>query len=317
LPTDNIAYLDLTGLRPLLVMIDKAMVPEQLAIKAMENVTMVGSDSPADLLLTNDPQTVADSVKVIWRNGSLPKELAQLMEIKKDAGSQVVSWNRADALLGHLTLGDIIVLDQPTIKENVRELDFESLGYRILIHGTKGPLLLAKQYDDHWEYVLTVDASRTTLPYRVAFPVMMSNLVRIAMQQAGLQEVQAHHTGVFPAQQVVGEKQYTWQDPNGDHQSVTSNVQGQLVGLACPQAGQYALRNGSDVLMTLGASLLDARESSLAGVEQLQFRELSVNAAAKPLSLDRSFWPKVLWVALALLLFEWWYFHRPRRLPAH
>ncbi len=313
--SDNLAYLDLTGLRPLVVNIDKQMVPEQLAIKAMDQVRVVGSDSPADLLITNESDSVVDGVKVIWRNGGLPQELTQLMEVKPDAGSQVVSWNRADPLLGHISFNDIIVLDQPTTKEDIRELDFESLGYRILMHGSKGPLLLSKQYDSHMEYILTVDAARTTLPYRVAFPVMLSNLVRQAMQQAGLQEVQAYHTGVFPPIDVIGEKAYNWEYPNGSTQKVTSSVKGKLIGLSCPVSGQYLLSDASQPVLSMGASLLDARESSLIGVEQLQFRELSVTAAAKPLAMDRSFWPTMLWLALAVLLFEWWYFHRPRHLP--
>lgn len=310
--SDNLAYVDLTGLRPLVVKVDKQMVPEELAIKAMDQVRMVSGDSPADLLLTNDPEAVADSVKVIWRNGALPKDLTQLMDVQKEAGSQVVSWNRADPLLGHLSFNDIIVLDQPTTKEDVRELDFESLGYRILIHGSKGPLLLSKQYESHVEYILTVDASRTTLPYRVAFPVLLSNLVRTAMQQAGLLEIQAHHTGVFPPVNVVGEKNYEWTYPDNRSQQVTSSIKGQLIGLACPLSGQYTLYDGSSAVLAMGASLLDAGESSLAGVEQLQFRELSVNAADKPIAMDRSFWSTMLWIALAVLVFEWWYFHRPR-----
>ena len=311
--SDNVAYVDLPGLRPLAVNIDKPMVPEQLAIKAMDNVMLVSVNSPADLYLTNEPDAVVDNVKVIWRNGALPQELTQLMDIKKDAGSDVVSWNRADPLLGHITLNDIIVLDQPTLKENVRELDFESLGYRILIHGSKGPLLLTKQYDSHVEYILTVDAARTTLPYRVAFPVILSNLVRQAMHHAGLQEVQAHHTGVFPPMEVIGEKSYTWQYPSGQTQRVTSNVRGKLIGLACPSTGEYSLKDGGDTVLSLGASLLNSDESSLQSVEQLQFRELSITAAAKPIAMDRSFWPTLLWIALAILIFEWWYFHRQRQ----
>ncbi|MBL4702510.1 MAG: hypothetical protein JKX85_14775, partial [Phycisphaeraceae bacterium] len=312
--TDNIAYLDLTELRPLLVMIDPKLIPEQLAIKAMEQVILVNESSPADLLLTNDPQAVADSVKVIWRNGALPNELKPLMQVEKDAGTTIVSWNRADPILGHLSLNDIIILDQPIFKKDVRELDFESLGYRILIHGSKGPLLLSKQYDSHMEYILAVDSARTTLPYRVAFPVMLSNLVNITMQRAGLQEIPAHQTGVFPPVSVIGEKQYQWQDPNGKTLEATSNIQGKLIGLACPHTGQYKLRKGGKVVRTLGASLLNSYESSLTSVEQLQFRELTITAASKPLALDRSFWPTVLWLALLILLFEWWYFNRPKRL---
>lgn len=311
---DNIAYLNLTGLHPLRVQIDKALVPEQLAIKAMDQVQLITDDSPTDLLLTDESDTTAEQVKIIWRNGALPEELTKLMTVTKDAGSKIVSWNRADPLLGHLSLSDIIVLDQPQMNENVRELDFESLGYRILIHSTQGPLLLSKQYDDRLEYVLTVDAARTTLPYRVAFPVLLRNLVAQAMHKTGLQEVLSHQTGVFKPIQVARDKKYRWITPNKKRQNVTSNPQGQLIGLSCPLTGQYALHDGSETILTMGASLLSGRESSLQSVENLQFRELTVTAADKPLELDRSFWPTVLWFALAVLLFEWWYFNRPKRL---
>jgi len=57
-------------------------------------------------------------------------------------------------------------------------------------------------------------------------------------------------------------------------------------------------------------SLLTVTETSLATVEQLQFRESSVAASATMLKSDHPLWGVFAAIGFALLLVEWWYFQR-------
>jgi hypothetical protein len=61
---------------------------------------------------------------------------------------------------------------------------------------------------------------------------------------------------------------------------------------------------------SLGVSLLTVTETSLATVDQLQFREMSVAAAGEMLKTDHPLWPALAAAGFMLLLVEWWYFQR-------
>ena len=63
-------------------------------------------------------------------------------------------------------------------------------------------------------------------------------------------------------------------------------------------------------MASLGASLLTVTETSLATVDQLQFRELAVGAAGEMLKTDHPLWPELAVAGFLLLLIEWWYFQR-------
>ena len=61
----------------------------------------------------------------------------------------------------------------------------------------------------------------------------------------------------------------------------------------------------------LNASLLNAGETTLKSVEQLQFDEdLAVAASSGEVRTDRPMWPLLALLAFAVLLGEWWYYNR-------
>ena len=151
---------------------------------------------------------------------------------------------------------------------------------------------------------------RSTLPFRVGFPILVSNAVQIAQQQAGLLEVVGRQTGVLPPQHLQAEKEYDVQAPDGTVSRVRSSVDGTLSGVAAPSIGRYTIRDGNTELASIGVSLLTVGETSLAAVDLLQFRELKVGAAAAMLKSDRPLWPWFAGVGFVLLLMEWWYFQK-------
>jgi hypothetical protein len=148
-------------------------------------------------------------------------------------------------------LGDLVILEQPRLAAQASEGDLDSLGYEVLVHGARGPLLVRRRDGDRLELALLFHSDRSTLPYRVGFPILVANVVSAALAQSGLAEV-----------------------------------------------------NGT-------RSLLSPGETSLAAVEQIEFNErLAVAAAASPVKADRETWPWLVLLALGVLLFEWWFFHR-------
>ena len=241
--------------------------------------------------------------------GIVPDDLAKLVHIE-DALAQVIDWQRSTPLLQHVLLTDVQIADRPVSAEGVRDRDYEDVGYEILAQGRSGPLVLRKETAGRTALYLLFHTDRSTLPYRVGFPILVSNAVQIAMQQAGLSEIRGQQTGVLPVRNLKPEMVYQVQAPDGTVLEARTSADGTLSGVAAPTIGRYTIREGSTSVASIGVSLLTVSETSLAAVEQLQFRELKVGVAGTMLKSDRPLWAYFAAIGFALLLFEWWYFQR-------
>jgi len=161
------------------------------------------------------------------------------------------------------------------------------------------------------EYYFLPHTDHSTLPYRVAFPILAANLVEIGRVQSGLSEVHESRTGVLPPLQLKPKTTYRVTGPAGNRVDVTSTDTGLVNGVAAPAIGQYRVTEGGTEVARIGVSLLDSMETSLVPVSQLQFREnLQVAATSARLDADRPLWPMILLLGLGILLVEWWYFQR-------
>ena len=187
----------------------------------------------------------------------------------------------------------------------------ENLGYEVLIHGQRGPLLVRKQDSDGLRFALLFHTDHSTLPYRVGFPIFVANVVQAALEQAGLAEALAYHTGVLPPLKLAPRGRYQVQTPAQTVATVTADDHGMVSGVAAPRVGYYSILENGAERQRVGACLLSPSETTLAGVAQIEFNErLQVAAATVVVKTDRPLWPAVLLVALGVMLVEWWFFQK-------
>jgi len=315
LETDNVAWLDLPAGRPLSVYCASDLESYRHALRGMKDVLLYPTDDDEskaasyDLVISTSKTDVELEAETFVFVGVVPDELAKLVEVK-DNVAQVIDWQRNAPLLQHVLLTDLQIADQPVSKEGVRDRDFEELGYEILVQGRTGPLLVRKEAGDRALYYFLFNTDRSTLPFRVGFPILVSNAVQVAQQRAGLTEIVGNQTGILPPLHLQPEKEYDVHGPDGNVSRVRSAVDGTLTGVSAPTNGRYSIRDGGTELASVGVSLLSVAETTLGTVDQLQFRELKVGAAAAMLKSDRPIWHWFAGVGFAMLLTEWWYFQR-------
>src|SRR5690606_3750571 len=151
--------------------------------------------------------------------------------------------------------------------------DIESLGYEILVQGNTGPLVLRRREGRVVSVYLLFHTDRSTLPYRVGFPVLVSNVVGLARDQAELSDVRGIATGVLPELQLDSKAAVQVRIPSGEALAVTPDVEGVVKGIAAHQVGQYDIRQDGETVRRIGAGLLSPTETSLSGVDEIQFRE--------------------------------------------
>ncbi len=323
LAADNTVFLTLPAIRPLAVYAAPALGAWRHALRALDGIRLYPPDDPADkstppavydLAIVDQPDATPPGTRSVCTVGFLPGGLEKFLTVQT-APSGVVDWRRDASLLQHVELADLVLAEQPTARPNVTDGDFANAGYDVLIQGTRGPLLLTKRdgasQTVHWLF----HPDRSTLPYRVGFPVFIANLVQSAMQDAGLAAAAAAHTGALAPLGVPPGRVYEIVGPAGVRARASSDERGVLSGVDAPVAGEYRVLDGGTERARVGVGLLSVAETSLDGVDTIRFSEqLSVAAQTSALRSDRPVWFPLALAAFGLLLFEWWFYQR--RAPA-
>lgn len=316
LAADNTAYLDLPESRPLRVFVPKSLVTYRRAVQGIDGVELYPqntSDEPGgafDLVISDRPQDMEMAAPTKLSVGIIPPDLQPFIELGTN-GSSVVDWQRDAHVLQHVQLADLVVLDEPEFAANAGVGSLENRGYEVLIDGQHGPLLVRKKTPDTLRFALLFHTDDSTLPYRVGFPIFVANVVQAALEQTGLAEARADHTGVLPPMKLTPGGRYQIETPEKTIETATADDHGIVSGVAAPKTGYYSfLQNGAQ-RRRVGASLVSPSETILASIKQIEFNErLQVAAAAGVVKADRPLWPALLMVALCLMLVEWWFFQK-------
>ncbi len=317
LASDNAASITLPALRNMWVYCPQSLVAYRHALAATPGIRVLVEPEAAqfDFLISDRAEDLTLKAGAALYVGVIPGDLQGLLQVA-EGGSAVVDWRRNAALFQHVELNDLVLLDEPQMTAGVREEDIENLGYEVIAWGGKGPLILRKGERDRLDYFMLFDSSRSTLPYRVGFPVLVANLARLAARQAGLASAAAPRTGVLPAMVLAKEREYDVEGPGGIALRGRSDAQGRLAGVQAMRTGRYRVMDGGVERAAVEVALLAPSETGLAGVSEIIFDEdMAVGEASGPLRADRSLWMALALIAFLVLLVEWWYFNR-RPLPS-
>ncbi|MCX7397334.1 MAG: BatA and WFA domain-containing protein [Planctomycetales bacterium] len=315
---DNSVWLTLPAARPLKVWTSPKLASWRHAIRVLPNIEQEdGTDeqpkgSDYDLIISDAANLGGVIAPVQVFVGVIPDDLKTMIEVKEDV-DYVVDWNRTAPFLRHVQLADLEIGEQPRLASGLSAKELEELGYEVLIDGKAGPLLLQRREGLSVSYWFTFHTDRSTLPYRVGFPIIAANAVESALKQASLSEVSAAPTGVLPVISVEADRSYTIKTPDGQQIPATSTPAGTLSGIPAAKVGRYDILDGNDVATSVGTGLLNTTESSLKAVEALRFTELTVAAEkSDKIDSDQPLWWTLALLAFGVMLFEWWYFQRAR-----
>ena len=323
LPSDDQAGLILPPPRPLTVfcppsqgLFRRALTLDPGAVSLFPRPNDSGPPS-FDLAFTDQPDTTetpAPEATVRVFVGVIPADLAEMIETTVGY-ADVVDWRQTAPVLEHVQLQEVQITEEPAYLpqadgSSAEAADLEQLGYEVLIDARTGPLMLRRREGARVDYHLLFDPATSTLPYRVAFPILVQNLIREATRAAALSEVRAVKTGTLPEAD-LGEpnREATVEGPDGTR-TLRADGGGMLTAVPAETAGLYTISAGGEEVAAFTAGLLSPLETSLASVEKLEFSEVQVAAAGEEVASDRPLWRWLAAGAFGLLLAEWWAFHR-------
>ena len=239
--------------------------------------------------------------------GFVPEDVAALVTLAQKSAT-AIDWHHNSPLLQHVSFDEVIFMEDPVTAAGKDETAFANLGYEILAQGPHGPLALLRREGENARIHLLFHPQRSTLPFRVAFPILVANLVEHARKAAGLSESAAVTTGVLPVQSFGSGTSVTVRGPGKFGRTERTDDRGMVSGIPAPRAGEYRLTAGS-ITQTICTSLLITSETSLAAVSEMEFGDrISVAATDGSAKADRSLWWTLTLAAFVGLLAEWWWF---------
>jgi hypothetical protein len=290
------------------------MATYRQALSRMQGVRVLPEEGEAaptgafDLVVTDSAEDRTEGA-VSLRVGLIPPELEASIKRSSEGGG-LIDWRRDHPLLEHMHFGDAVFLDSLAWADEQRERALEAAGFEVIAYGRAGPMALQRVTPTRADYWLLFHTDRTTLPHRVAFPIMVRNAVQIALHRAGLLEQAGDRTGVLPAVETQAGTSVTIDGPGGMRQSVTADGDGAVLGVAAPRSGWYTYTADNQPIARIGVSLLQPSETKLAQTDKLDLATQGVEAADEPVQANRPLWPLLAIAALAVLCIEWWYFQR-------
>lgn len=315
LAADDQAYLDLPPLRPLSVFLAPELVTYRQALAGHRDLAIshrhTGDTARYDLVISDREQDRELPAATAFFTGVVPTPLADLVTVSTDGdGSALVDWQRGHPLLQHVELAELLITETVRAAPEVGDADFENRRFRIVAFGRDAPLLLERDDPELLQYHCLFHTDRSTLPYRVGFPILLSNLLQLARHRAGIAEAVPTPTGVLGETRLTPGATYTLTGPRGVRRQIATDETGLARGLAMPFVGRYRLAIGALAAGDYAASLVNSHETSLAAAKEIRFNELAVAAADVAPRGDRPLWKLCVILALAALLVEWWYFQK-------
>jgi Ca-activated chloride channel homolog len=312
LASDDDAWLTLPATRALDIFVPENLSTFRHALVSQESVRIfpaADTPSPSSFDLAIVDKAEAPPARVVCTVGIVPDALKSLVTLEQKHAS-AIDWRRESPLLQYVSLDEVIFMDDPSLATGKDETALANAGYETLATGPHGPLIIAHHEDSGSRIHLLFHPDRSTLPFRVAFPIFVSNLAAHAQKLAGLAEASAMPTGVLPPQTFTAGASVKVKGPANLSRTEKADARGLVSGIPAPQVGEYTLTaDGAE--SRIGASLLSLAETSLASVDEVEFGDRITVAAdtAAPKS-DRALWWTLACIGFAVLLLEWWWFQR-------
>jgi hypothetical protein len=152
--------------------------------------------------------------------------------------------------------------------------------------------------------VIGFDLTRSDLPLKIEFPLLISNSLLWLTHSDSLASDRTVRTGQ-PITLGTPEERAAITTPAGDIVELHSS-DGSIVFADTLRAGKYTLQNG----ITFAASLLSQSESNTAPQDSIRTHAGELKGQAETLRSEREVWWWIALVGLLVLMIEWWIYHR-------
>ncbi len=214
----------------------------------------------------------------------------------------IVDWKSTHPLLRYAGFDNVQIVQSLTARAPTWAVS--------ILEAPQAPLILAGDLGRQRIVWVGFDPLESNWPLRVSFPIFIANAVDW-LNPANAKNSQLLIKAGDPFRMALAEPVKTAEVKLPDGKTTTLNVEGanELVFGDTAKQGVYHLRAGTNEV-TFCADLLDSAESNIRPRDELKFGEYTRVTATTVQRTNMELWRTLAAIGLAVLLFEWWWYHR-------
>jgi hypothetical protein len=249
-------------------------------------------------------------------DGDLPKELPEgryLMlgavpgwEGIKDTGKleapAVVDWDRRHRVTRFINFSGLAIATAPRLQLPANAT--------VLAEAQEGPLIFAWQKNQMRAVVVGFKVWDSDWPLRLSFPLMIANALDW-LRADDVSEWRGHPVPGEPLKIRLGpdETSVVVTASDGKSEKLEGKASGEVSYMRTDLPGVYTIKRATEE-EAVALNLLDPNESCGKVKDQLKFGDEKVQAQKQVPPPRQEGWKWFAWAALAILLAEWWIYHR-------
>src|SRR5437899_7400040 len=215
----------------------------------------------------------------------------------------IVDWRNTHPLLRFVNFDNVQISETLAVKAPAWGVS--------LVDSPRTPLVIAGERDRQRIVWIGFDTLQSTWPLRVSFPMFIANAVEWlnpASENVSHLLVRAGDPFRLALAQAVTTAQVT--KPDGLKQPITLEPGAREIVFGDTfRQGIYRLKAGTNEV-NFCVNLMDAAESNIRPRDELPFGKYGKVAASTLRRANQEYWRWLACAGLAVLLFEWWYYHK-------
>jgi Ca-activated chloride channel family protein len=214
----------------------------------------------------------------------------------------VVDWKNTHPLLRYINFDNIQIGEALAVRTPSWAIS--------LVDAPQTPLILAGELSHQRIVWIGFDTLQSTWPLRISFPIFIANAVEWlnpALDKSSQLLLHAGQPFHYSLTQPAATAEMTL--PDGSKKTIAPVDGREIVFGDTSKQGVYQLQAGSTHVVFC-VDLLDAAESNIKPRESLQFGKFNTVRTTEITQASKEIWRWIAAAALAVLLFEWWYYHR-------
>lgn len=277
------------------------------ALKANEDVNLSLAQSPLDDAVNFDIVILDDVMPTTWPKPNLLAIHVAATNWFEGGWTNIqapatVDWKNTHPLLRYINLDNVQIGETLAVKTPSWAV--------ALVEAPQTPLILAGELAHQKIVWIGFDTLQSTWPLRISFPMFIANAVEWlnpAVAKSGQLLVHAGEPFRYSLPQAAETAEVTM--PGGAKKTIKPVDGREIVFGDTAKQGTYHLHAGTNDL-AFCVNLLDAAESNTKPRAELQFGKFNKVGATEIKPASKELWRWIAAAAMAVLMFEWWYYHR-------
>jgi hypothetical protein len=277
------------------------------ALSAVPNVVLSVAKDSADDARDFDLTVLDDVLPAAWPSNNVMAIRSAPTNWIEPTGRvevpQIVDWKNTHPLLRFVTFDNVQIASALTVKPPPWAVP--------LVESPTTPLILAGELGRQRVVWLGFDTLESTWPLRISFPIFIANVVDwLNPANARAAQFQVHPGDPIRLALTAPLTNAVMRLPDGTDRPILLDPGArELVFGDTQRQGIYRLEAGTN-RVDFCVNLLDAAETDTTPKAELRFGKYAKVQAAtvKPANLE--WWRWLVAAGLAVLMFEWWFYHR-------